>query len=306
MNSAVARILLIVLVAAVGCRQHAPCVGAGDSESSAPYGVAPWEETPAALGILRQRLEEKQVQERLLDDRLEAKQQALTDTAQRLKQLNAAVEKADEKCLWLQGEWQALREGIDQLDRQHATLAVKVAAEQDQLEQLRSTHRREVEDDRLQVERLEASVTAARQALQDLQVAEARDARGHRSLTTVEVASLTNIERPGYNRPDEATVLGRLAPLASGPSRAEIRQRLREQTPESDYRMVEVDSSSRPSAAILRRAMSTGGYRIVELHCEGTGHRVQLRVWADRRSGTMYYRICRVGGDERIEDAANE
>jgi hypothetical protein len=96
MNPVLICALLIAAGAAAGCRhdQRPRSASASDDSEAEPTRLR-WQETPAAMVILQERLTEKRQQEHLVDDRLKTKEIALAEANQRLNQLGAAIHEAD-------------------------------------------------------------------------------------------------------------------------------------------------------------------------------------------------------------------
>jgi hypothetical protein len=194
----------------------------------------------------------------------------------------------------LQEENRVMEDDLDQL-RQHRTMLndqLRAAGEEQQ--KLRTSYTRQIDNFRLQqLEGLEKGIEATRKTVDSREDDAGRDPPAARRLwlpdgsPTRRTLSTTGNVR-GENASDDR------APQSKGMSdlRSEIRRRLRDEMGPDAYSMHEIDSSSRPSSVILRRAMACGGYRILNHDCQGTGHCVQIRLWADPYSRTLYYKIC--------------
>ena len=256
-------LLALLLLAAGGCTPpdaHRP--PAADGLPADPHAV--WDETPAAMAILQQRLSESRQQLSAVDEQLQRRTEAVAEADRRLEQLAAAIRQADQQRQRQDEQSNAIGSAIQQLRRDQESLRQQLQAQRQQQDAGRPVANKDAP--RLQIQ-------------------------------------------PQPQRPDPPAVLGATgstsphdrpqqhacAASARRERRAEVRRYLYEDVGLGGFRLHEIDDFSRPSSAVMRRAMASGGYRVLNHDCRHTGQSLQIRLWADPHSRIGYYTVRRIG-----------
>jgi hypothetical protein len=230
-------------------------------------------ETPAALGILRERISEKHDEERRLDERLAARQAALAQATEDWQSLQQRIRQAEAT----QRDFQGLQTRVERLGREEAALQQQLSRTHNQQQQMLDLYGQQI--------------AAAEARLREANArGGAQDQHPAHAVPAVPATERNKQPREDHEPPAPPSGSGRHQTERTQ-IQNEARRHVQQLAVVEGCRAIEIRDGSRPSGTVIKRAAAQGGAQAFWYAAEQAAGRVYVKVWTDKQTRIMYYAL---------------